>query len=624
MEAIFTLSGRPKLNFLNFFKRICKTLIICVQVLASLFIVCISIFILVISLKNGDQPLPDKAALKISPIGTLVETKTYVSPLKKFMEKSGVETETLLSELITTIDYASGDKRITNLVLDLDYFTGGGISKLEELGKALTRFKSSGKSITAIGDSYNQEQYFLASFADEIHLNPMGSVLIEGYSRYNSYFKDALDQLKIKVNVFRVGVYKDAIEPFTRNSMSDESKEHTSIWVNDLWNAYTKRVEKSRNLPENFLSDYSNNLGKKLLNYKGDAAKLALNAGLIDKISNRKDSIDYLISVSGMGDDGGYQYIDSSSYMRHIKQKIYLSKARDNTNHIALITASGPIEIGDQPNGKIGSESMSLLIKQAKEDDSIKAVVIRIDSPGGGAFASEAIRQDIIALKELGKPVVISMGSVAASGGFWIAMGATEIWSTPTTITGSIGVFGIVPTFEETLQNIGVRSDGVDTTTLSNIYQISRPMSDHAKQVIQSGVDYTYSKFLSIVAEARNISVKKVGLIAQGRVWTGEKALELGLVDKLGGLNEAVSAAANIAKLDNYELRELIRPLSFQEKILNQIGNTQVKYLGESVPVSTFVPELLIKFNNLYKKFGFLEVLNDPRGIYLSCFECVE
>ena len=624
MEAIFTLSGRPKLNFLNFVKRVCKTLIICVQVLASLFIVCISIFILVMSLENGDQPLPGKAALKISPIGALVEQKTYVSPLKKFMEKSGVETETLLSELITTIDYASGDKRITNLVLDLDYFTGGGISKLEELGKALTRFKSSGKSITAIGDSYNQEQYFLASFADNIHLNPMGSVMIEGYSRYNSYFKDALDQLKIKVNVFRVGVYKDAIEPFTRNSMSDESKEHTSVWVNDLWNAYTKRVEKSRDLPENFLNDYSNNLGKKLLNYKGDAAKLALNAGLIDKISNRKDSIDYLISVSGMDDDGGYQYIDSSSYMRHIKQKIYPSKVRDNTNHIALITASGPIEIGDQPNGKIGSESMSRLIKQAKKDDSIKAVVIRIDSPGGGAFASEAIRQDIIALKELGKPVVISMGSVAASGGYWIAMGATEIWSTPTTITGSIGVFGIVPTFEETLQNIGVRSDGVDTTTLSNIYQISRPMSDHAKQVIQSGVDYTYSKFLGIVAEARNTSVKKVGLIAQGRVWTGEKALELGLVDKLGGLNEAISAAANIAKLDNYELLELVRPLSFQEKILNQIGNAQIKYLGQSVLVSTFAPELLLKFNNLYKKFGFLEVLNDPRDIYLSCFECIE
>ena len=624
MEAIFTLSGRPKLNFLNFVKRVCKTLIICVQVLASLFIVCISIFILVMSLENGDQPLPGKAALKISPIGALVEQKTYVSPLKKFMEKSGVETETLLSELITTIDYASGDKRITNLVLDLDYFTGGGISKLEELGKALTRFKSRGKSITAIGDSYNQEQYFLASFADKIHLNPMGSVMIEGYSRYNSYFKDALDQLKIKVNVFRVGVYKDAIEPFTRNSMSDESKEHTSVWVNDLWNAYTKRVEKSRDLPENFLNDYSNNLGKKLLNYKGDAAKLALNAGLIDKISNRKDSIDYLISVSGMDDDGGYQYIDSSSYMRHIKQKIYPSKVRDNTNHIALITASGPIEIGDQPNGKIGSESMSRLIKQAKKDDSIKAVVIRIDSPGGGAFASEAIRQDIIALKELGKPVVISMGSVAASGGYWIAMGATEIWSTPTTITGSIGVFGIVPTFEETLQNIGVRSDGVDTTTLSNIYQISRPMSDHAKQVIQSGVDYTYSKFLGIVAEARNTSVKKVGLIAQGRVWTGEKALELGLVDKLGGLNEAISAAANIAKLDNYELLELVRPLSFQEKILNQIGNAQIKYLGQSVLVSTFAPELLLKFNNLYKKFGFLEVLNDPRDIYLSCFECIE
>jgi|TARA_B110000444_G_C18852046_1_gene606638 protease-4 len=624
MEAIFTLSGRSKVNFLGFFKRICKTLIIGIQVLASLLIVFISIFILIVSLENGNQPLPEKAALKISPVGSLVEQKTFVSPLKKFMEKSGVETETLLSELITAIDYASSDKRITNLVLDLDYFSGGGISKLEELGQALTRFKSSGKPITAIGDSYNQEQYFLASFADEIHLNPMGSVLIEGYSRHTSYFKDALDQLKVNVNVFRVGAYKDAIEPFTRNNMSDESREHTSIWVNELWRAYTKRVEKSRGLPENFLSDYSNNLGKKLLKHKGNAAELAINARLVDKISNRKDSINHLISLSGMDDDGGYQHIDSSSYMTHIKQKKQLSKVRNNIDHVALITASGPIELGDQPNGKIGSESISQLIKQAREDDSIKAVVIRINSPGGGAFASEVIRQDIIALKEHGKPVIVSMGAVAASGGFWIAMGATEIWSTPTTITGSIGVFGVVPTFEETLQNVGIRSDGVDTTTLSNIYQISRPMSDHAKQVVQSGVDYTYSKFLSIVAKARNTSVERVGLVAQGRVWTGEKALELGLIDKLGGLNEAISAAANIAELDNYELLELTRPLSIQEKILNQIGNTRIKYLGEPHPALTFVPEFLVKIKSLYTKFSFLEAMNDPRNIYLSCFECVE
>ena len=624
MEAIFTLSGRSKVNFLGFFKRICKTLIIGIQVLASLLIVFISIFILIVSLENGNQPLPEKAALKISPVGSLVEQKTFVSPLKKFMEKSGVETETLLSELITAIDYASSDKRITNLVLDLDYFSGGGISKLEALGQALTRFKSSGKPITAIGDSYNQEQYFLASFADEIHLNPMGSVLIEGYSRHTSYFKDALDQLKVNVNVFRVGAYKDAIEPFTRNNMSDESREHTSIWVNELWRAYTKRVEKSRGLPENFLSDYSNNLGKKLLKHKGNAAELAINARLVDKISNRKDSINHLISLSGMDDDGGYQHIDSSSYMTHIKQKKQLSKVRNNIDHVALITASGPIELGDQPNGKIGSESISQLIKQAREDDSIKAVVIRINSPGGGAFASEVIRQDIIALKEHGKPVIVSMGAVAASGGFWIAMGATEIWSTPTTITGSIGVFGVVPTFEETLQNVGIRSDGVDTTTLSNIYQISRPMSDHAKQVVQSGVDYTYSKFLSIVAKARNTSVERVGLVAQGRVWTGEKALELGLIDKLGGLNEAISAAANIAELDNYELLELTRPLSIQEKILNQIGNTRIKYLGEPHPALTFVPEFLVKIKSLYTKFSFLEAMNDPRNIYLSCFECVE
>jgi protease-4 len=574
-------------------------------------------------MEDRSEPFPDKAALKITLAGSLVEQKNSAPSFAKFMKKNENETETLLSDLITAIDHASNDSRITNLILDLDYFSTGGISKLEELGQALIRFKSSGKPVIAIGDSYNQEQYFLASFADEIHLNPMGSVLIEGYSRYSNYFKDALSKLKVNVNIFRVGTYKDAIEPFSRNSMSSVSKEHTSIWLNELWHAFTDRIESSRGLPAGSINEYSNNLGRTLFEYKGNAAELALSVGLVDKLSSKKDSMNRLTSVLGITNDGDYQSIEFSRYIKNIKQKFQPSTVTNDIDKVALITASGIIEIGDQPNGKIGSESMSQLIKQASDNKNIKAVVIRINSPGGGAFASELIRQDIIDLKELGKPVIISMGSVAASGGYWIATGATEIWSTPTTITGSIGVFGIVPTFEDTFKNIGVESDGVSTSTLSSIYDISRPMSANAKQVVQSGVNSTYDKFLSIVAEARNSSVEKIDLIAQGRVWTGRKALELGLVDKLGGLNEAIQAAAKHAELEKYEFIELTRPLSLQEKILNQISDVKIEYQEEFLTKFTGIPGLFVGIEDIYKKLEFIEAFSDPRSIYLSCFECI-
>jgi protease-4 len=263
-------------------------------------------------MEDRSEPFPDKAALKITLAGSLVEQKNSAPSFAKFMKKNENETETLLSDLITAIDHASNDSRITNLILDLDYFSTGGISKLEELGQALIRFKSSGKPVIAIGDSYNQEQYFLASFADEIHLNPMGSVLIEGYSRYSNYFKDALSKLKVNVNIFRVGTYKDAIEPFSRNSMSSVSKEHTSIWLNELWHAFTDRIESSRGLPAGSINEYSNNLGRTLFEYKGNAAELALSVGLVDKLSSKKDSMNRLTSVLGITNDGDYQSIEFS------------------------------------------------------------------------------------------------------------------------------------------------------------------------------------------------------------------------------------------------------------------------------------------------------------------------
>ena len=613
-----------KRRFLGPLIQLFKGLIFLTQGLVSLIIVLIIVSFIGISFDNETEFLPESAALKISPNGILVDQKTFISPIKKFLDESDTAAETSIFELIDAIDYAATDPRITSLVLQLDYLTSGSISKLEEVGEALMRFKSSGKPIVAIGDSYSQEQYYLASYADEIHLHPMGSVIIEGYGRYTIYLKEALDKLRIKVNVFRVGTYKDAIEPFTRSSMSEASRKHTSQWIHEIWNTYTTRVEGLRGLSKGSINDYANNLGKKLLKHQGNAAKLALDTGLIDKLSSRQEVMARLILLSGLADNGGYQHIDSSDYLKYIEQQSKPSGSKISMNQVALIVAKGVISEGDQPDGLIGSESLSKLLRQAREDDKIKAAVIRIDSPGGSAFASEVIRQEMVSLKNSGKPVVVSMGSVAASGGYWIAMGASEVWASPTTITGSIGVFGIIPTFEDTLQDLGVQSDGLGTTALSDIFQLSRPMSNHAKKIIQAGVDHTYSQFLAIVAEARNSSIEGVDLIAQGRVWTGKKALDLGLVDQLGSLAQSLDSAAKSANLDGYEILKLTRPLDFREKILQEIDGVNLGFLVGAFPEKWNPLSLTAKLKGFAKKLILMTELNDPRGIYLSCFECAE
>ncbi len=613
-----------KRRFLGPLIQLFKGLIFLTQGLVSLIIVLIIVSFIGISFDNETEFLPESAALKISPNGILVDQKTFISPIKKFLDESDTAAETSIFELIDAIDYAATDPRITSLVLQLDYLTSGSISKLEEVGEALMRFKSSGKPIVAIGDSYSQEQYYLASYADEIHLHPMGSVIIEGYGRYTIYLKEALDKLRIKVNVFRVGTYKDAIEPFTRSSMSEASRKHTSQWIHEIWNTYTTRVEGLRGLSKGSINDYANNLGKKLLKHQGNAAKLALDTGLIDKLSSRQEVMARLILLSGLADNGGYQHIDSSDYLKYIEQQSKPSGSKISMNQVALIVAKGVISEGDQPDGLIGSESLSKLLRQAREDDKIKAAVIRIDSPGGSAFASEVIRQEMVSLKNSGKPVVVSMGSVAASGGYWIAMGASEVWASPTTITGSIGVFGIIPTFEDTLQDLGVQSDGLGTTALSDIFQLSRPMSNNAKKIIQAGVDHTYSQFLAIVAEARSSSIEGVDLIAQGRVWTGKKALDLGLVDQLGSLAQSLDSAAKSANLDGYEILKLTRPLDFREKILQEIDGVNLGFLVGAFPEKWNPLSLTAKLKGFAKKLILMTELNDPRGIYLSCFECAE
>lgn len=614
------MSDKPGLirRFFRFIGRLAHG----IRVLFNLLFVLIVVALIISMFQKDVQPLPESAALRIAPGGFLVEQKTYTDPLTQLMQQSSpADAETLVQDVVEAIDRGATDPRINSLVLELDYLLGGGLTKLEDVGKALKDFRKSGKPIVAVGDNFTQEQYYLASYADEIHLNPMGAVLITGFGSYRSYFKAALDKLRVNVNVFRVGTYKDAIEPFTRTDMSPASREHNSAWLNALWSVYTSRVESQRNLPIDAINDYVNNLGAKLADHQGNTAELAVVTGLVDKLSTRPQMADRLRQLAGVDEDGNYQGIDMKRYLSHTRRAEALEPTPMG-DKIGIIVAKGMILDGEQPAGTVGGDSLAQRFQQARKDDQLKALVLRIDSPGGSAFASEVIRQELLATRKAGLPVIVSMGTVAASGGYWIAMGANEVWASPTTITGSIGVFGVIPTFEESLAALGINNDGVGTTELADLYQLDRPMSDQAKQVVQSGVNHIYDHFLSLVADARGTSPEAIHEVAQGRVWTGAKARELGLVDELGDLQAAIEAAARVAGLEQYEVEEIRKPLDFREQLLQELANGQVA--GWLVQRSQgWMPQSwLVGLYNLGNKLNPLGRLNDPRGMYLQCFEC--
>ncbi|MDP1519939.1 signal peptide peptidase SppA [Porticoccus litoralis] len=614
------MSDKPGLirRFFRFIGRLAHG----IRVLFNLLFVLIVVALIISMFQKDVQPLPESAALRIAPGGFLVEQKTYTDPLTQLMQQSSpADAETLVQDVVEAIDRGATDPRINSLVLELDYLLGGGLTKLEDVGKALKDFRKSGKPIIAVGDNFTQEQYYLASYADEIHLNPMGAVLIAGFGSYHSYFKDALDKLRVNVNVFRVGTYKDAIEPFTRTDMSPASREHNSAWLNALWSVYTSRVESQRNQPIDAINDYVNNLGAKLAAYQGNTAELAVATGLVDKLSTRPQMADRLRQLAGVDEDGNYQGIDMKRYLSHTRRAEALEPTPVG-DKIGIIVAKGMILDGEQPAGTVGGDSLAQRFQQARKDDQLKALVLRIDSPGGSAFASEVIRQELLATRKAGLPVIVSMGTVAASGGYWIAMGANEVWASPTTITGSIGVFGVIPTFEESLAALGINNDGIGTTELADLYQLDRPMSDQAKQVVQSGVNHIYDHFLSLVADARGTSPEAIHEVAQGRVWTGAKARELGLVDELGDLQAAIEAAARVAGLEQYEVEEIRKPLDFREQLLQELANGQVA--GWLVQRSQgWMPQSwLMGLYSLGNKLNPLGRLNDPRGMYLQCFEC--
>lgn len=561
-----------------------------------------------------DISIPDSGALILSLTGNIVEEKQATDPLSTMLtEQFGFDnlpSETLFQDILDAIAEAAVDDTITFILLDLSKLGSVGLNQLQTIGAALNDFKSSGKKVIAAEDFYQQKAYYLASFADEIYLNPMGGVDLHGIGTYRLFFKDAIDRLKINYNIFRVGTFKSALEPVMRNSMSTAARTQNMTWLTALWDTMSGDILRERNLSPDTIQIYTENIASELATVGGDSARLALESGFVDGLKSREELRSFLTRLSGKDGKGNFKHISLNHYLTTITRSF--TDSPDDAGSIGIIIAEGAILNGKQPVGRIGGDTMGLLIRQAREDSKINGLVIRVVSGGGSVFASEIIRQEIIEYKKTGKPLVISMGAMAASGGYWIAADADEIWASPVTLTGSIGIFAAIPTFENSLSELGIYSDGVGTTTLASALDVTRPLSPMLKEAMQTTLHHGYDQFLNIVSTGRDIPSKKMKDIAEGRVFDGEKAKELGLVDKLGTLDDAIDAAAGLAGLDDYTASYISRPLSVKEEFLQIFSSSVIRSV-----VSTFPPAVLTLLRQIIEPVQQAMLFDDPEGLYV-------
>ena len=512
-----------------------------------LFLVVLALVIRMIFSGGDGLVLDDNTTLVIAPNGVIVE-EFVGTPLERSVNEAlGQEVpQTRLRDILDALALAADDDQITQVLIQTNGLLGISPGTMSELDTAFARFRDSGKRVIAHGGLMGQSQYFMASLADEIWLANDGAVIVEGYGMYRQYYAEALDTLDVQINLFRVGTYKSAMEPYIRNDMSEADRDARSFVLTDLWQRYLDQVATHRGLPPEVLEDLIINFTDYLVQADGDLAQLALDRGLVDRLVSRPEMRSEL-ALSGASDgETGFRRI---AMMDYVSGRVLPALAVKD--QVGVIVAQGTIIDGSQPPGTVGGDSTAQLIRQAARDDSIKVVVFRIDSGGGSAFASEVIRTELMNLREAGKPVVVSMGDVAASGGYWIAMGADEIWAYPSTITGSIGIFGFFPGFEDTLAKIGVYTDGVGTTPLASALNPGSNLNDEVQRLIQSFIEDGYQDFIGLVAEHRNMSLEAVDAVAQGRIWTGAQAQERGLIDQLGTLEEAIDSAARLAGLSD-------------------------------------------------------------------------
>ena len=611
MKSLFKLIGNLIRGFWN------GLTVLRIAVGNILFLVLI-ILLISIFFYDSEKDLPDKAALVLSLQGDIVIQKTEtVFSGRLFGEPT--EEETLLRDVIDAIDYAKDDERIQVLVLDLRDMGAAGISKLQDIGESLMRFKESGKQIIAAGAVFDQDQYYLAAHADRIYVHPMGGVFLSGLGLYRQYFKTALEKLLVQFHVFRVGTYKSALEPFLRDDMSPQAREANLAWLTVLWDDFKGKLAAMRGLDAQAIDDYINNIAKHLAGVEGDAARLAFNYGLVDGLKTWEEVNSELIQLVGEDEDKKmFNQIQLDEYLDAIRPELLPDDP--HSTKVGVIFARGVILDGKQPAGKIGGDTLSELIREARRDDKIAAIVIRIDSPGGSALASETIRNEIELTRQAGKPVIASMSSIAASGGYWISSAADEIWASPTTITGSIGIYGAFVTLDKSLASLGIHTDGVGTTRMAGGLDPTRPLNSAVADSMQQMIENNYRRFIQLVAEGRNMAPQAVEKVAQGRVWAGKTAQELGLVDKFGNLQEAVESAAELAGVKEYDVVYVEQELTAREKLVHGLNRLFSRAFSNALERVTHPAVQL--YGNFGRDLEQILQLNDPGGIYAYCLMC--
>ena len=572
------------------------------------------------ALHTSIPTVPRSAALVVAPEGELVEELSSDPLRRAFGEASGGPApETLLKDVVDAITLAKSDSRIKLIVLEVGNLSPSGLSKLQEIAAALRDFRAAGKRVVVAADSLDQTQYYLAAQAGEVYLDPLGLVYVDGFSYYRMFLKDAIEKLNVDVNVFRAGTFKSFTDQFSRSDMAPSEREESSVWLDALWNAYCQDVARARSLPANALNDYIADEPAALSAVRGDAAKLALQKGLVTALKSRRQLADDLKGLVGEDESNhSFNQIRIEPYLAATRAKRVLKPKAEA--RVGIVVASGEILDGHQPPGTIGGDSTADLLRQARYDKTVKSVVLRIDSPGGSMFASEQILREIQALRKAGKPVVVSMSTYAASGGYYIAAAANQIFASPTTLTGSIGVFSVVPTFQRTLERLGVKVDGLGTTPLAGDMRVDRTLGPAARQILQQSVDHAYSEFLQRVSEGRKKPVEDVDKIAQGRVWAGVDAQRIGLVDHLGGLKEATDAAAKLAELGpDYGVDYIESEHSLREQLLMQL-RSQALALGRAAGIVPVRSELERALDPVLDQARSIARLNDPRGLYAYCW----
>ncbi|ECJ3936908.1 signal peptide peptidase SppA [Salmonella enterica subsp. salamae] len=521
--------------------------------------------------------------------------------------------ENSLFDIVNAIRQAKDDRNITGIVLDLKNFTGADQPSMRYVGKALREFRDSGKPVFAVGENYSQGQYYLASFANKIWLSPQGQVDLHGFATNGLYYKTLLDKLKVSTHVFRVGTYKSAVEPFIRDDMSPAAREADSRWIGELWQNYLHTVSANRQISPQQLFPGAQAIIDGLTSVGGDTAKYALDHKLVDALASSADVEKALTKQFGWSKtENNYRAISYYDYS--------LKKPADNGGTIAVIFANGAIMDGEETPGNVGGDTTASQIRDARLDPKVKAIVLRVNSPGGSVNASEVIRAELAAAKAAGKPVVVSMGGMAASGGYWISTPANYIVASPSTLTGSIGIFGVINTVENSLSSIGVHSDGVSTSPLAEI-SMTKALSPEVQQMMQLSIEYGYKRFITLVAEARKRTPEQIDKIAQGHVWTGEDAKANGLVDSLGDFDDAVAKAAELAKLKQWHLDYYQDEPTVLDMVMDSMTGSVRAMLPEAI--QAMLPAPLVSAANTVKAEGDkLAAFNDPQNRYAFCLTC--